>query len=57
MLGVPIRARKASEHVKREEGEVKLQQDGRTGHTPSAPVSSALHPFIRPRPACLHEQD
>lgn len=30
MSGVPIRARKASEPVKREEGGVKLQQDGGT---------------------------
>lgn len=30
MSGVPKKARKASEHVKREEGGVKLQQDGRT---------------------------
>lgn len=61
MSGVPIRARKASKHVKREEGGVKLQQDRRTGgrreHISLAPAGRALRPFIRPCPACLHQQD
>lgn len=61
MSGVPLRARKASEHVKREEGGVKLHQDGGTDgqreHTRSAPVGRALHPFIPVQPGCTNRTD
>lgn len=47
MSGVPKRARKASEHVKREEGGVKLQQDRRTEGAELSILS-----FVPVQPVC-----
>lgn len=61
MLGVPIRVRKASEHVTREEGEVKLQQDGRTdGRGTLLQLQLAqlsILSFVPVQPGCANRTD